>query len=156
MFLMNLTRKQKLVRTPGFFFDFFPQLILASGSSDRLPVHLVTMVTIVPGCLIKLTRKQKMLWTLGSFLERHQCKNCQKYSLDKCSACKWAHYCSVDCQDADFEEHSKVCKQDQKSIDAIVWRLGDLENTNNYLYKIDILLIIFFWYIPTNWLIYSI
>ena len=34
--------KQKLVRTLGFFLEFFPQLILTIGSWDSLPVYLVT------------------------------------------------------------------------------------------------------------------
>ena len=39
--LMKLTRKWKLVRTLGFFLDFFPQLILTTGSWDSSPVCLV-------------------------------------------------------------------------------------------------------------------
>ena len=46
--LMKLTRKYKLIRTLGFFFDFFPQLISTTGSWDKLPVHLATMVTMGP------------------------------------------------------------------------------------------------------------
>ena len=40
--LMKLTRKQKLLKTLGFFLDFFSQLILTTGSWDSLPVYLVT------------------------------------------------------------------------------------------------------------------
>ena len=38
----------------GFFSDIIPQLILTTGSWDRLPVHLVTMVTMGPVCLMKV------------------------------------------------------------------------------------------------------
>ena len=57
--LMKLTRKGKLLKTLGFFLDFFPQLISTTRSWNRLPMHLVTMVTMGPVCLIKLSRKQK-------------------------------------------------------------------------------------------------
>ena len=69
--LMKLTRKQKLVRTLGFFLDFFPQLISTTGSWDSPPMYLVTMVTMGPVwvCLIKLTRKRKLVRTLGFFLD---------------------------------------------------------------------------------------
>ena len=66
---MKLTRKQKLVRTLGFFLDFFPQLILTTRSWDSLPVCLVTMVTMGPVRLTKLTRKRKLVRTLDFFLE---------------------------------------------------------------------------------------
>ena len=55
--LMKFTRKWKLVRTLGFFLDFFFWLILTTVSWDRPPVYLVTMVTMGPLCLMKLTRK---------------------------------------------------------------------------------------------------
>ena len=64
--LTKLTRKQKLVRTLGFFLDFFPQLISTTGSWDSPPVYLVTMG---PVCLTKLTRKWKLVRTLGFFLD---------------------------------------------------------------------------------------
>ena len=67
--LMKLTRKWKLVRTLGFFSDFFSQLISTTGSWDSLPVCLVIMVTMGPVCLMKLTRKQKLVRTLGFFLD---------------------------------------------------------------------------------------
>ena len=67
--LMKLTRKWKLVRTLGFFLNFFPQLISTFRSWDRLPVHLVTMVTMGPVCLMKLTRNWKLIRTLGFFLD---------------------------------------------------------------------------------------
>lgn len=54
------------------------------------------------------------------FLERHKCRNCPKYSLDKCSACNWAHYCSVKCQEEDFEKHSKVCINQEFLIHNLV------------------------------------
>ena len=41
--ILKLNRKQKLFRTLGFFLDFFPQLISATGSRDSPPVYLVTM-----------------------------------------------------------------------------------------------------------------
>ena len=69
---MKLTRKQQLVRTVGFFLDFLPDLISITGSKDSLPVCLVTMVPMVPKgpvCLIKLARKQKLVRTLGYFLD---------------------------------------------------------------------------------------
>ena len=40
--LMKLIKKRNLVRTLGFFLEFFPQLILTTGSWDSLPVYLVT------------------------------------------------------------------------------------------------------------------
>ena len=58
-----------MVRTLGFFLDFFHQLISTTGRWDKLPLHLVTMVTMGPVCLMKLTRKWKLVRTLGFFLE---------------------------------------------------------------------------------------
>ena len=68
---MKLTRKWKLIRT-GFFLDFFSLLILTTGSWDSPPVCLMTMVTMVtmgPVCLMKLTRKRKLIRTPGFFLD---------------------------------------------------------------------------------------
>ena len=50
-------------------FLFFSQLISTTGSWDRLPVHLVTMVTMGPVCLMKLTRKWKLVRTHVFFLD---------------------------------------------------------------------------------------
>ena len=50
-----------------------------------------------------------MWYSMQSFLFNHQCIRCKKYSLDKCSNCKIAHYCGQDCQEKDYERHSKEC-----------------------------------------------
>ena len=41
--ISKLNSKQKLFRTLGFFLDFFPQLILTSGSRDMPPTYHVTL-----------------------------------------------------------------------------------------------------------------
>ena len=41
--ILKLNRKQKLFRTPGFFLDFFPQLISTTGSWDMPPTYHVTL-----------------------------------------------------------------------------------------------------------------
>ena len=55
-----------------------------------------------------------MKLSMQSFLRNHQCLMCKKYSLDKCSNCKLAHYCGQDCQEKDFDRHSKECSIEQK------------------------------------------
>ena len=55
-----------------------------------------------------------MWYSMQSFLFNHQCIRCKKFSLDKCSNCKIAHYCGQDCQEKDFDRHSKECNIEQK------------------------------------------
>ena len=50
-----------------------------------------------------------MWYSIQSFLFNHQCIRCKKFSLDKCSNCKIAHYCGQDCQEKDYGRHSKEC-----------------------------------------------
>ena len=52
---------------------------------NDLPMHL------------KMEVEDFMRQSMQSFLFNHQCIRCKKYSLDKCSNCKIAHYCSQDC-----------------------------------------------------------
>ena len=46
-----------------------------------------------------------MKLSMQSFLTNHQCLMCEKYSLDKCSNCKIAHYCGQDYQEKDYDRH---------------------------------------------------
>ena len=46
------------------FLDFSPQLISTTGSWDRLPVYLVTMVTMGPVCVMKLTRTRNQRFSV--------------------------------------------------------------------------------------------
>ena len=54
-----------------------------------------------------------MLLSLFSFMQDHVCKNstCDGFSLLKCKDCKRTHYCTVECQRKDWEEHQKVCEK---------------------------------------------
>jgi len=46
-----------------------------------------------------------------------KCDNCSKHESDPekplkaCSKCQSAHYCSRECQKADFKKHKKVCAE---------------------------------------------
>ena len=42
-----------------------------------------------------------------------KCKHCkiEKLKMQKCSVCKSARYCSVECQRADWPSHKKCCKK---------------------------------------------
>lgn len=44
-------------------------------------------------------------------MSTHQCGNCflQVVGLKKCSGCAYAHYCSRECQAADWKKHKLVC-----------------------------------------------
>ena len=46
-----------------------------------------------------------------SFIADHKCRNsnCANFSYLKCSECKEVVYCSVQCQEEDYDEHSMVC-----------------------------------------------
>ena len=72
---------------------------------------------------------QDLLWTKGmisvalyDFMQMHKCSNvkenenpqCLKYSLLKCSVCKVARYCSVQCQEMHFESHLTECNTSKK------------------------------------------
>ena len=48
---------------------YFADIECGFSHGDRLPAHLVTMVTMGPVCLMKLTRKRKLVRTLGFFLD---------------------------------------------------------------------------------------
>ena len=54
-----------------------------------------------------------MLISVFRFLRDHVCKNstCGGFSLLKCKDCKRTHYCTVECQRKDWEEHQKVCEK---------------------------------------------
>ena len=47
----------------------------------------------------------------STFMATHKCrnKNCANFSYVKCSGCKEVYYCSVECQELDYEEHFLVC-----------------------------------------------
>ena len=55
-----------------------------------------------------------LLNTTYKFLVLHKCalEECEGFSLVKCSSCKSAHYCNIQCQQKDFERHSSVCGTD--------------------------------------------
>ena len=48
----EIDQKTKVDQNTWFFLDIFDQLIFTTGSSNRLPMHLMTMVTMGPVCLI--------------------------------------------------------------------------------------------------------
>ena len=87
-----------------------------AGKSRKELIKAIEDIEDIPGFIKNVKHEAEDLdiltflaCFLGLFLKQHECKNCRKYSLDKCSACNWAHYCSVECQEEDFEKHSKVC-----------------------------------------------
>jgi ankyrin repeat protein len=41
---------------------------------------------------------------------RRVCNHCGEKALQKCSACRSVHYCSVKCSGDDWKQHKKVCK----------------------------------------------
>ena len=45
------------------------------------------------------------------FIRLHKCNNkkCDAFATRKCSACKTVRYCDRDCQERDFDLHSKLC-----------------------------------------------
>merc|ERR1712025_1228496 len=77
-----------------------PAFINRFIEDDGLPMHL------------KMEAEDFMRQSTQSFLSNHHCLRCKKYSLDKCSNCKIAHYCGQDCQEKDYERHSKECNSE--------------------------------------------
>ena len=62
-------------------------------------------------------------------MRRHECRHCQAGGVrHKCSTCRVAHYCNVECQRADWEAHQKVCAVDRVIGEALKEALegGDL------------------------------
>ena len=62
-------KEKKLFSIIGYFIEFFDQPILTKRSWNNLPVYQVTMVTMGPVGLMKLTIKQKLFAIIGFFLE---------------------------------------------------------------------------------------
>lgn len=40
-----------------------------------------------------------------------KCKICSKKTTNRCSKCKFVHYCSQECQKKDWKEHKETCKE---------------------------------------------
>ena len=71
-----------------------------------------------------------MWYSMQSFLFNHQCIRCKKYSLDKCSNCKIAHYCGQDCQEKDYDRHSKECNSKlraNRTVETILKKQVEIE-----------------------------
>ena len=67
----EIDQKMKVGKNTWFFLRFFFPAHLDHWKLRYpacVPVYLVTMVTMGPVCLMKLTRKQKLLKTLGFYL----------------------------------------------------------------------------------------
>jgi hypothetical protein len=66
---------------------------------------------------IKIQREEwtKILRSVKALVEP-RCNKCkggppgEKWKLQLCGGCKTAHYCSRDCQKADWKEHKTICK----------------------------------------------
>lgn len=54
-------------------------------------------------------------------LPLHQCNRCLKFlpNMKACNSCKHAHYCSVECQKADWPDHKTKCKQIKEEYSTI-------------------------------------
>ena len=79
-----------------------------------------------------------MKHSMKDFLTNHECIKCRKYTLDKCSICKKAHYCGRDCQEKDYERHSKECNVTEllllRRVETnIKERLDIVEQDKNFL-----------------------
>jgi MYND finger/Ankyrin repeats (many copies) len=49
--------------------------------------------------------------TMSDEATEHRCANCRDASASKCSKCKIAFYCSVECQRTNFRRHKLICIQ---------------------------------------------
>lgn len=55
-----------------------------------------------------------------SVAKREECRYCHlDQAMERCSACKVAHYCTVECQRKDWPEHKKICKFEQCMVGAL-------------------------------------
>ena len=62
--------------------------------------------------------QNRLAKVLINYIKTHKCniEDCSNFSKTKCSICKTAIYCSVECQKKDFEMHSKeVCEKLKKN-----------------------------------------
>ena len=72
---------------------------------DRNGGHMHSFLKIQLG----FTDQNRLAKILINYIKTHKCniENCSNFSKVKCSKCKTAIYCSVECQRKDFENHSK-------------------------------------------------
>ena len=101
------------------FYACCPETPKLAGSGETVDMTIEQVAKVVEKVL---DEKNDYFSKLGDPLQPCTCcgKNAVGHKLYRCSRCKNAYYCSVDCQRLDWKKggHKAICKQQQQRSDA--------------------------------------
>jgi len=109
-------QKYKSYISPEAYYQDFLKLYYNFFKRTQAPKEefkqLMSSDTNLPKVLKAMGGKYSILETgFFEFIKLHKCRNrnCNGFATTKCSGCKNVRYCDAECQEMDFNKHSKLC-----------------------------------------------